>query len=103
MRKKRRKKMFDGQTVDPNNEADIRIQVGDVILLHMYVPVGLRYDTWGERLGSERPRRELWGSEWKNCVVWDLHCQSIMQAELNWLFMRRIGTFIDAGCHQPFT
>lgn len=32
-----------------------------------------------------------------------LHCQSIMQAELNWLFMRRIGTFIDAGCHQSFT
>lgn len=22
---------------------------------------------------------------------------------LNWLFMRRVGTFIDAGCHQPFT
>lgn len=32
-----------------------------------------------------------------------LCCQSIMQAELNRLFMRRVGTFIGAGCHHHST
>lgn len=32
-----------------------------------------------------------------------LCCQSIMQAELNRLFMRRVGTLIGAGCHHHST
>lgn len=48
-------------------KADIRIQVGDDVYYDtvQYISVGSRYihtRTWGA-LGSERPRRELWGSE----------------------------------------
>lgn len=80
-------------------KADIRIQVGDVCY---YIHVGSRYIQGHGGLGRRAEERVV-GMGIDELRSVGLHCQSIMQAELNWLFMRRIGTFIDAGCHQLFT
>lgn len=64
--RKERKKNVDGQTVDPNNEGGpLESKFGDVYYYYIHtcrVKVHT-YKDMGGGLGSERPRKELWGSE----------------------------------------